>query len=260
MTYADASKDDFGYDAAGHLTSYQNPAAAGTLSYDALGRKTGETVTVGSLTKSFGYRYDAMGNKAAFVSPEGIEHLYSYDKAGKLTQIKFDGQTVDLGYDKTHLKQTTLPGGITTDYSYNGAGWLEGIAATGPSGPVLTRNYGFDAVGNITSRQDRFGATAYAYDPLYQLTGADHPDAAGLPDETYSYDRVGNRLTSADTAGTWSYNQNNELQGQRHHDLTSTTPTGIPSKKPWGQAPLARSQSPGLFPSPPSTTTTPATA
>ena len=77
---------------------------------------------------------------------------------------------------------------------------------------MLSRSYGFDAVGNILSRQDRFGATAYAYDPLYQLTGADHPDAAGLPDETYSYDRVGNRLTSAEAAGTWSYNQNNELQ------------------------------------------------
>jgi YD repeat-containing protein len=77
---------------------------------------------------------------------------------------------------------------------------------------VLTRSYGFDAVGNILSRQDRFGATAYAYDPLYLLTGADHPGAAGLADEAFSYDRVGNRLTSAEASGTWSYNQNNELQ------------------------------------------------
>jgi RHS repeat-associated protein len=32
-------------------------------------------------------------------------------------------------------------------------------------------------------------------------------------DESFTYDTVGNRLTSADTSDTWSYNLNNELQG-----------------------------------------------
>lgn len=33
-----------------------------------------------------------------------------------------------------------------------------------------------------------------------------------MTDEAYSYDQVGNRTSSAQTTGSWSYNQNNELQ------------------------------------------------
>ena len=32
-----------------------------------------------------------------------------------------------------------------------------------------------------------------------------------IADETYTYDRLGNRLTAAATTGTWSYNANNEV-------------------------------------------------
>ncbi|MFZ5564867.1 MAG: phospholipase A2 [Thermodesulfobacteriota bacterium] len=36
-------------------------------------------------------------------------------------------------------------------------------------------------------------------------------DTAGLADEAFTYDSVGNRLTSAQAAGSWVYNGNNEL-------------------------------------------------
>jgi YD repeat-containing protein len=42
------------------------------------------------------------------------------------------------------------------------------------------------------------------------LITADNPV---LADESYTYDDVGNRLTSADVSGTWNYNLNNELLG-----------------------------------------------
>ena len=34
-----------------------------------------------------------------------------------------------------------------------------------------------------------------------------------LNDEGYTYDHVGNRLTSTDVSGSWGYNLNNELLG-----------------------------------------------
>ncbi|MEW5944728.1 MAG: RHS repeat-associated core domain-containing protein, partial [bacterium] len=42
------------------------------------------------------------------------------------------------------------------------------------------------------------GTHAYAYDDVYRLTAADHPGAMEnrMPDESYSYDAVGNRLSS----------------------------------------------------------------
>ena len=52
-----------------------------------------------------------------------------------------------------------------------------------------------------------------------------------LPDKSYAYDALGNRLTSAAVTGNWSYNLNNELLGfastSFHHDdngnMTSKT-------------------------------------
>lgn len=54
------------------------------------------------------------------------------------------------------------------------------------------------------------GNNTYGYDDLYRLISATNPS---LPAEAYTYDAVGNRLTSANTTGTWSYNANNELGG-----------------------------------------------
>lgn len=46
------------------------------------------------------------------------------------------------------------------------------------------------------------------YDLLDLITAAKNP---ALADEAYTYDDVGNRLTSAGTTGSWQYNNNNQL-------------------------------------------------
>lgn len=212
VLYADGQKDSFGYDASGNLTSYANTQVSGAMTYDPAGRKSSEAVTVGSVTKSYSYTYDPQGNKASYTSPEGINHSYQHDKAGKLTGISFDGKTITLNYDKTRLKQMNYPNGVSNDYAYNAANWLTGITTTKAGTTLLSRGYNFDSVGNITGQESEHGATGYGYDDLYQLTNADHPDAISLTDEAYSYDKVGNRASSAATTGSWSYNKNNELQ------------------------------------------------
>ena len=62
--------------------------------------------------------------------------------------------------------------------------------------------------------QSELGQTGYDYDPLNRLSKAE-PDQAlqtlGLPQEAYSYDAAGNRLSSAHQAGAWTYNQANQL-------------------------------------------------
>ncbi len=67
-----------------------------------------------------------------------------------------------------------------------------------------------DKKDNIQAKQTEHGNYEYTYDELYRLINTDNPD---FNDESYSYDNVGNRLTSADTTGSWSYNDNNELGG-----------------------------------------------
>ena len=62
--------------------------------------------------------------------------------------------------------------------------------------------------------QSELVQTGYGYDPLNRLSEAE-PDQAlqtlGLPQEAYSYDAAGNRLSSAHQAGAWTYNQANQL-------------------------------------------------
>ncbi|TAL16735.1 hypothetical protein EPN96_08070, partial [bacterium] len=72
----------------------------------------------------------------------------------------------------------------------------------------------------------------YGYDDLYRLATATGPEGA----EGYTYDLLGNRLTSLETEGLWTYNANNELitnEGATYdydlngNTITKTTPSGI---------------------------------
>ena len=82
-------------------------------------------------------------------------------------------------------------------------------------------------MGNITGALSSKGITSYTYDPTDQLTVANHPSATALSDELYSYDAVGNRLSSTDISGLISYNANNELIGhttvQYQYDANGNT-------------------------------------
>jgi len=217
--YADGTEDTFAFDAAGNLRSWTGAdGVSGSMAYDALNRKTAESVDYGAFSKNFAYSYDRYGNKETYTSPEGIEHRYEYDLAGRLTAIEFDGKTVALERDWNRLTAMTLPGGVSSEFGYNAAGWLTGIAASGPQGTVMSRDYGFDPVGNILSKASDHGGYGYGYDDLYQLTSADNPEVEGLADEGFSYDAVGNRQATLDTTGEWQHDANNALTG--YDDVT----------------------------------------
>ncbi|WP_199171005.1 RHS repeat domain-containing protein [Ottowia massiliensis] len=79
---------------------------------------------------------------------------------------------------------------------------------------LLQRRYSRNPAGHITRIESEEGASAYTYDRLGRLTQAE-PDQAlqdkGLPNEAYSWDAAGNRLSSAHQAGAWTYNEANQL-------------------------------------------------
>ena len=83
------------------------------------------------------------------------------------------------------------------------------IAASDPGqNTLLNYQYTYDKVANIIQKNTEAGNYAYSYDNLYRLTGVEKDSQS---QEAYTYDPVGNRLTSA-TANNWTYNANNELQ------------------------------------------------
>jgi len=92
----------------------------------------------------------------------------------------------------------------------------QSITAKDPGqNPVMNYQYTYDRMDNIVSKVTKHGEYAYGYDDLYRLASADNPIQ---DNEAFTYDPVGNRLTSSDTTGTWSYNDNNELNA---HNNTS---------------------------------------
>lgn len=112
---------------------------------------------------------------------------------------------VDLVYDNASLlnRFANLSGTqavANTVYSYDCGGCgnrLTGIHHRKASNSTVLHDLNFmrDSIGNITQITDAEGVHVYTYDAIWQLKAADQP--AGMqPDETYSYDAVGNRLTS----------------------------------------------------------------
>jgi len=197
ISYADGKKDTFQYDAAGNMTSYAKEAVSGSIVYDELNRKIEETVNYGAFTKKYSYTYDASGNKASFISPEGRQYSYTYNKNNYPTQIAFDGKSINLDYQWNRLTKVTLPNGTSNEYQYNANSWLSYITTRNATSTIANSQFTFDNVGNITGRTGD-APISYGYDKTYQLT------SAGT--ESFSYDKAGNRTNSG-----YIHNANNEL-------------------------------------------------
>jgi RHS repeat-associated protein len=71
----------------------------------------------------------------------------------------------------------------------------------------LNLQYQFNAVNNITQMIDNVGTHNYSYDTLDRLTSATHPNQ---PNESYTYDDVGNR-TASHQLSSYSYQSFNRL-------------------------------------------------
>jgi len=143
-----------------------------------------------------------------------VTYQYQYDTGGRLAGVQIpDVGFVTIGeYTWNRPTRVTLPGGTVREYEYDPLMRVKRITSRDPGSNVLLNfEYSHDKMDNITAKNTEHGDYGYQYDDLYRLTDADDPPAQD--DETYTYDTVGNRLTSAGTTSNWTYNQNNELGG-----------------------------------------------
>jgi RHS repeat-associated protein len=125
------------------------------------------------------------------------------------TGNKKKGRFYFMTYTWNMPASITLPGGTKREYSYNPLMQIKSFTAKDPGqNQLMTYNYQHSPAGNITAKNTEHGNYAYQYDELYRLKQATNPSSAN---EAYTYDAIGNRLTSADVQGSWSYNANNEL-------------------------------------------------
>lgn len=202
---------DLTYDNAWNLTGYSDGNSSATYAYDDLYRKTGETVNYGGFSLTTSYSYNKNGTKKSFTYPNGTTVEYTYDSNNQPagTTIPGVGTIAYNSYQWTRPTGITLPGGGKKQYTYDSLMRTKTITASDPAqNQQMSYSYTYDKMDNITAKNTEAGNYAYGYDDLYRLNDVKKDTNQT---EAYTYDPVGNRLTSA-TATNWTYNQNNELQ------------------------------------------------
>lgn len=103
----------------------------------------------------------------------------------------------------------TRPNGVNTSYGYDSLSRLLSVLHQNGTNTLDGAGYTYDNAGNRTSKTNYFNNITenYAYDPIYQLTQVTQ---GATTTESYSYDAVGNRLSSLGM-GPYAYNSSNEL-------------------------------------------------
>ena len=200
------------------MTQVTDPTGAYSFTYDNLGRLLGAGTQYSFLSTPLNntYSYDAASNRVSFSNPQSQITNYSYDSLNRLTTLTYPntGQ-FGFGYDALGRRTSlTRPNGVSTSYSYDTLSRLLSVLDNGGSLPGST-GYTYDAAGNRTSKTAVQQASPnpvsvtsnYSYDAIYELTQA---VVGGTLAESYSYDPVGNKLTSAGPI-SYSYNAPNEL-------------------------------------------------
>lgn len=103
----------------------------------------------------------------------------------------------------------TRPNNVTTNYTYDNLSRLLSVLHQVGSSTIDGASYGLDTTGNRTLKTDWLAnvTSNYTYDQIYELTQATQGNNTT---ESYSYDPVGNRLSSLGVA-SYTVNNSNEL-------------------------------------------------
>ncbi len=219
-TYADA----------GNLLAAADDLSSLTFTYDGRNRvKTeGSAGTLGAASVVLDYAYDGAGNVLSVVDTiggqEGATTSYVYDADDRLTGLTQAGpataeKRVDLAYDELGLftlieRFSDLAGSqpvVASGYTYDALNRLASLSHSNPASVVVSSfDMVYDTAGRVTGIADVDGLTGYTYDDRDQLIGADHADAAN-PDEAYSYDANGNRVSSSLPGADYVTGSGNQL-------------------------------------------------
>lgn len=227
LTWPDASKTEYAYDAAGRVTTIKEPGASSGL---------GVLAT---------FEYDALGRRKKLIRGNGTEGSYGYDEAGRLNALTQGASTPATASIQTisysPASQVASFAQATQAYvhtirppvksvTFNGLNQDAGIAP-------LDDGNGYDKNGNLRKGPDR----TYTYDVENRLISA----TAGSGGQSLSlkYDPLG-RLYATQAGGTtWTYflQEGARLIGE-YADATTTTPlrryvhgTGVDEPIVWYQ-------------------------
>jgi len=217
-TYPDSTAVQYTYDLANRSTEVTDPTGTYGFTYDNMNRLTQTSAAYSFLpgkTFTVGFGYDATSNRTSMTDPQNSATAYVYDTLNRLTTLTYPSRTnFTLSYDALGRRTKLVrPNGVTTNYQYDTVSDLLSVLhqTTSKSGTTTLdgATYQYDLARNRTSKTDdrtNIGSN-FSYDPNYQLTQVVQGSATT---ESYSYDLVGNRLSSLGVS-PYAYNASNEL-------------------------------------------------
>jgi len=211
------------YDIYGNKYTVGNPDVTYTYAYDLKNRPT--LKIDGRASKSLSYTYDPAGNIATKTNYDGSITEYRYDSANRLVSERNPSfLEVSYQYDGAgRLLNRILSNGAMTGYTWDDGNRLASLSNTSAVGTVVnSASYVRDRLGNVTSQTDASGTTTFIYDALYRLTNADYPGTAN--DQTFTYDKVGNRKTMTKGGTTLAYVPDVDNRLKEIHQGTATGP------------------------------------
>lgn len=207
-----ADTDAFTFDRAGRMLTAVSGRYANTVGYsfDPVGRKASESLTISARTYSVGSEYNARNELSKYTYPDGSISDRSYHATGALNQLKLDGSTVSTRVydDGRRMTSEVLGNGITETRAYRTDNLLSTISYSDTN--IGNLSYAWDANKNKTAEtiggvMSGYGFTAAGttYDFEDRLTGYQRSAASGpaLLSQSWSLTPVGD-WTSVTTNGT----------------------------------------------------------
>ncbi|MGH1541889.1 MAG: RHS repeat domain-containing protein [Arenicella sp.] len=207
---------DSGTNAKGQLSSINGVNGYQyAITYDSIGRPQQETYQIKGQSFSQSLTYDSAGRVASKTYPQGLTVNYGYTNgyASSITDAS-NNQTYwsATKYDALgHLIQEIHGDNIHSNRAYDLAQvTLTSInsyvqVANDPVLPVQSLQYSYDALSNLTQRQNLLQSTdeTFAYDNLNRLTSYQHQSSV-TQTTTVNYDALGNIIYKSDV-GTYRY-------------------------------------------------------
>lgn len=155
----------YGYDLMGRpsYARFDNATGEGlTYAFDALGRMTGETLTMDGVSRTLTSGYDVRGARISLTHPDGNMVNYNRVTSGRLYYAELNGNA--LFYPPYHTD-----GSVSMIYRWQpGVGWNTSNGYTG---------FGYDPVGRINSYTTGLAGTSYdsttsfTFNPASQIAG-----------------------------------------------------------------------------------------
>ena len=198
----------FTYNDLGQLTGYADGATSGTYTYDLIGQLTNVSVDYGPFIKNHSYTYDSGGRKTTYTNPEGVTYTYQYNKNNDFLGLAIpgEGQITVNTYQWLSPVKLTYPGGVTLEDDRDGLLRLDlRVLKDSATNELARAGYTYNDENQITQVARDDGSSSYQYDALDRLTGSSEFN------ESFTYDGIGNRTTTAASTTAWTYNQNHQL-------------------------------------------------